>query len=161
MSDGFQYMDFDVFSDGEIKLIIKTKDEPDEPAGILPRYGFAIVRIVDSIEVGIVFFTADTTRRQYLRGHLSYGIAPEYRGNGYAAKACRLIRHVALAHGYSRVFVGSQRDNIASTKTIAKLGAKPLAEGVVQGFAYDEIVAQLKEDGTDMYYWDILDEVGD
>lgn len=161
MTNTFQYLDFDDLSSDEIKLIIKTKDEPDEAAGILPRYGFAIIRIADNAEVGIVYFAADTTRRQYLRGHLSYGIAQEYRGNGYAAKACRLIVPVALAHGFDRIFIGSHCNNIASAKTIQKLGANPLTKCVVPDFMYDEILAQLKKDEIDMYYWDIQDEVGD
>ncbi|MCL2572879.1 MAG: GNAT family N-acetyltransferase [Defluviitaleaceae bacterium] len=148
----FKYLNFNDLSSNEIKLTIKTQDQPDPNNGILPRYGFAIIRISDNKEVGIIYFAADTTNRQYTRGHLSYGISPEYQGNNYAAKACQIIKPVPLAHGFTRLFIGSKYDNIPSIKTIEKLGAIPITKDDVPQAA---ILQQLQEEKTYMYVWDI------
>ena len=148
----FQFQEFHELNDGEIRLILKSQDPPDPVGGNAPRYGFTILHIGDDEDIGVVYFAADTSRRQYLRGHLSYGVSPAYAGNNYAMKACRLIKHVALAHGFSRLFIGSGRDNIASRKTIEKLGAVPVTRDDVPD---DDVLRQLEQDKIDMYVWDI------
>ena len=148
----FNFLEFNDLYDGEIKLVLKSRDQPDYDNGILPRYGFSIILIKDDEDIGIIYFAVDTTRRQYLRGHLSYGVSPAYAGNNYAMKACRLVKNVALAHGFSRLFIGSKNDNIASRKTIEKLGAVPVTASDVPD---DEILRELQKEKIDMYTWDI------
>jgi len=99
-----------------------------------------------------VFFAVDNTNRQYVRGHLSYGVSPVYSGHNYAVKACKLIKQVALAHEFTRLFIGSHYDNIASRKTIEKLGAKPIT---VDDVPDKSIFQELEIDKTDMFVWDI------
>lgn len=150
----FQFLEFNDLNDGEIKLVLKCHDQPDDEKGDLPRYGFSIVHIRDNEDIGVVYFAVDTTPRQYLRGHLSYGVSPAYQGHNFAAKACRLIKHVALAHGFRRLFIGSGCDNIASRKTIEKLGALPIT---INDVPNEEILHCLKADKIDMYVWDIAE----
>lgn len=148
----FPFQEFSDLEDGEIRLVAKSHDQPDPENGILPRYCFAIWHIEDEEDIGAVYFALDTTRRQFLKGHLSYGVSPAYAGHNYAAKACRLIRRVALSHGFSRLFIGSGYDNIASRKTIEKLGARRIAAGDVPD---EEILSELSEQKIDMYVWEI------
>ena len=151
----FQFIEFPDLRDNEIKLIVKGYDEPDLDNLDIKyayRYEFSIVLIETNEEVGVVYFAVDTSSRQYLRGHISYGVFPAYRGNNYAMKACLLIKHVALAHGFSRVFIGTDYDNIASRKTIEKLGAVPITKDDVPE---DEILKKLQEEKTDMFVWNI------
>lgn len=148
----FQFLEFNDLKDDEIKLVIKSKDQPDFEKGILPRYGFSIVLIENNEEIGVVYFAVDTSRRQYQRGHLSYGVSPAYSGHNYAAKACKLIKHVALAHGFKRLFIGSGYDNIASRKTIEKIGAVPITADDVPD---DEILRYLQTEKIDMFVWEI------
>jgi predicted acetyltransferase len=90
------FLKFNDLEDGEIKLVLKSYDIPDVDKGYSPRYGFSIIHIEDNEEIGVVYFTVDTSRRQYLCGHLSYGVSPVYSGHNYAMKACKLIKRVAL-----------------------------------------------------------------
>ena len=147
----FQFIELNDLNDGEIKLVLKSQDQPDED-GNLPRYGFSIIHIKDNEDIGVVYFAVDTSRRQYLRGHLSYGISPAYSGHNYAMKACKLIKHVALAHGFKRLFIGSGYDNIASRKTIEKLGANPVT---INDVPDDDVLQYHKTEKIDMYVWDI------
>jgi len=145
----FDFKEFTDLTDGEIKLIVKSHDEEE---GFAPRYGFSIIHIADNEDIGVVFFAVDNTNRQYVRGHLSYGVSPVYSGHNYAAKACKLIKQVAQAHGFTRLFIGSHYDNIASRKTIEKLGATPIT---VDDVPDKSIFQELENDKTDMYIWDI------
>ena len=149
----FQFIEFNDLKDDEIKLVLKSQDTPDYEKGILPRYGFSIIHINDNEDIGVVYFAVDTTRRQYLRVHLSYGISPAYSGHNYAMKACKLIKKVALAHGFERLFIGSGYDNVASRKTIEKLGAVPITKDDIPDV---EILQNLQTEKIDMYVWDII-----
>lgn len=149
----FQFLEFNDLKDDEIKLVLKSQDLPDYEKGILPRYGFSIIHINDNKDIGVIYFAVDNTRRQYLRGHLSYGVSPDYSGHNYAMKACKLIKQVALAHGFKRLFIGSGYDNIASRKTIEKLGATLITTNDVPD---DEIMQNLHIEKIDMYVWDII-----
>jgi len=148
----FEFLEFSDLKDSEIKLVLKSQDQPDYEKGILPRYGFSIIHINDNEDIGVVYFAVDTTRRQYLRGHLSYGVSLAYSGHNYAMKACKLIKQVALAHGFKRLFIGSGYDNIASRKTIENLGAASITANDVPD---DEILQNLQTEKIDMYVWDI------
>lgn len=149
----FQFLEFNDLKDDEIKLVLKSQDLPDYEKGILPRYGFSIIHINDNEDIGVIYFAVDNTRRQYLRGHLSYGVSPDYSGHNYAMKACKLIKQVALAHGFKRLFIGARYDNIASRKTIEKLGAMLIT---INDVPDDEIMQNLYTEKIDMYVWDII-----
>jgi predicted acetyltransferase len=149
----FQFLKFNDLKDDEIKLVLKSQDLPDYEKGIIPRYGFSIIHINDNEDIGVIYFAVDNTRRQYLRGHLSYGVSPNYSGHNYAMKACKLIKQVALAHGFKRLFIGSGYDNIASRKTIEKLGATLIT---INDVPDDEIMQNLHTEKIDMYVWDII-----
>lgn len=149
----FQFLKFNDLKDDEIKLVLKSQDLPDYEKGILPRYGFSIIHINDNEDIGVIYFAVDNTRRQYLRGHLSYVVSPNYYGHNYAMKACKLIKQVALAHGFNRLFIGSRYDNIASRKTIEKLGATLIT---INDVPDDEIMQNLHTEKIDMYVWDIV-----
>lgn len=149
----FQFLEFNDLKDDEIKLVLKSQDLPDYEKGILPRYGFSIIHVDDNADIGAIYFAVDSTRRQYLRGHLSYGVSPDYSGHNYAMKACKLIKKVALAHGFKRLFIGSEYDNIASRKTIEKLGATLIT---INDVPDDDIMKNLHTEKIHMYVWDIV-----
>ena len=151
----FEFKEFNDLTDGEIKLAARNHDQPDYDAGVLPRYAFSIIHIGDNKDIGVVYFAVDTTRRQYMRGHLSYAVSPNYRGHGYAAKACKLIKKVALAHGFARLYIGSGADNTASRKTIEKLGTSPITIDDIPDY---KILAYLHEESIDMYVWILADD---
>ena len=62
----FEFLEFGDLSDGEIKLVLKSQDQPDYESGIAPRYGFSIIHIEDNCDIGVVYFAVDNTYRQYL-----------------------------------------------------------------------------------------------
>jgi RimJ/RimL family protein N-acetyltransferase len=58
---------------------------------------------------------------------VGYGLAPSARGQGYAAEALTAILTVAADHGASRVVAATDRDNIASQRTLERAGFRQLS----------------------------------
>ena len=50
------------------------------------------------------------------------GLAPSARGNGYAAEALAALLDLAAEHGISRVVADTDKDNIASQRTLQRAG---------------------------------------
>ncbi len=148
----FDWKEFSDLANDEIRLVLKSRDEPNAEKGDAARYGFSIINTKDNRDIGIVYFSVDLSRRQYLTGHLSYGVDPAYKGHYFAAKACTLMKEVALAHGFQRVLVGSEYDNVASRKTILRLGARPVT---IDDVPDEGVLEELKTNKVDMFVWEI------
>lgn len=57
-------------------------------------------------------------------GHIGFEIAPEHRGHGHALRATRLLGPLARAHGFSELWLTTSPDNLASRRTLERLGAQ-------------------------------------
>lgn len=104
---------------------------PGEPLrGMVPYYHFRILA-VDGEDVGhINFRVGDSEHVRLCAGHIGFEIAEGFRGRGYALQACRaiapFIRSVCGA-----VTITCDPDNIASSRTIERLGARFVDEILV------------------------------
>ncbi len=56
-------------------------------------------------------------------GNIGYGVDVDYRGNGYASKAVRLLLEVAKMHHMEKLIITCNPENTASRKTAEKAGA--------------------------------------
>lgn len=112
--------DFDILSDGEITLIITQKHKGDDE--LLPFYYYDI--LVRSESVGKISIRIGSNYHSYFNGNIGYEINEIFRGNNYALKACKLVLQVAKAHGMNDLILTCDESNIASFKTIEKLGAQ-------------------------------------
>ncbi len=73
--------------------------------------------------VGSIDFRDQMNDYMYYYGHVGYMIKPDYRGNGYALEALKLIEDIAKKeYGYKEMIVTCNPDNIASYKTLVKAG---------------------------------------
>ena len=65
----------------------------------------------------------------YYYGHIGYNISRPYRGNHYAYEACLLLFEVARAEfGLDELIITCSPDNVASYKTLTKLGGELIEE---------------------------------
>jgi predicted acetyltransferase len=138
MSD-FRFNDYGVLTDGEIEVVVNQKRPANPQKGYLPAYEFDIRLPGKPGSIGGVSLRIGNT--DYVikyAGHIGYGIDERYRGNRYAAKACSVIRQVALDHGLKVLWITCNPDNHPSRRTCEILGCE-----------FVEIV-DLPED-TDMY----------
>ena len=67
---------------------------------------------------------ADTGNERF-RIELGYLIGSEYRGQGYAAEACReIVRYAFEEIGADRITIRTRRDNLPAVRLAQKLGAR-------------------------------------
>lgn len=55
-------------------------------------------------------------------GQIGYAVAPKFRGRSLAARAVRLLLPLAKRHGFERLWVTCDPDNLASRRTCEKAG---------------------------------------
>lgn len=75
-------------------------------------------------QIGKINISIDHNYDSYYHGNVGYEINEEYRGSNYALEAVRLIINVAKHHRMSYLILTCVETNIASYKSIEKLGSK-------------------------------------
>lgn len=118
----FEFLDFNRMTDGELDLWLARTVEPNEKRGHLAAYEFRIARHNIPEKIGEIDIRIGHNENSYYGGNIGYGILEEFRGHGYAAKACRIVKRVALAHGMAKLIITCNPDNWPSRRTCEKLG---------------------------------------
>jgi tagatose 1,6-diphosphate aldolase len=118
----FKFKDFDYLTDGEIDLKIVEKTLAKEEKGYVPAYKYRITLHNQDESIGEIDIRIGYNENTYYGGHIGYGIEEPYRGNSYAAKACKIIMQVAVSHGMDKLIITCDPDNIASRRTCEKAG---------------------------------------
>jgi RimJ/RimL family protein N-acetyltransferase len=85
------------------------------------RDGFGVLHLADNTVIGFCSYNGPPDVEGMVE--ISYGIAPGYRGRGYATEAARLIIAHAHASGVVRTLQGyTLPEHNASTKVLTKCG---------------------------------------
>ncbi len=117
----FQFRnDFDFLTDGEIVLKISGKYSGDKD--LLPFYYYDI--FLNDRFIGKISIRIGNNFNSYYNGNIGYEIEEKFRGNNFSFKACKLVLQVARAHAMDEIILTCDEDNIASYKTIEKLGSE-------------------------------------
>jgi tagatose 1,6-diphosphate aldolase len=112
---------------GEVELRFLWLTEADEEKGFVPGYRFDMYG-EHGLRVGTINFrVGETSHVRLYAGHVGYTVFPEFRGCGYALQACRALGPF-IAEVMGEVIITSNPDNLASIRTIEKLGAEYLGE---------------------------------
>lgn len=121
--ENFSFSDrFDTLSRGSMTLKLIEKKER---SGVqLPYYYYDI--LVDGVPVGKISIRIGDNFHTSYNGHIGYEIDEAARGRGYARQACELVLEAARFHGMPSVLLTCAEDNIASYRTIERLGARLL-----------------------------------
>lgn len=109
------------FSDGEIDLVLSNSDISDAECGIIGGYLFRIYHKKTREYVGYVSLRLGESPALYYLGHIGYRIEEEWRGNGFAGKACKLIQPLLQRLRMESVVITTDVGNIASRKTCEHL----------------------------------------
>ena len=121
--------------DGEITLHISSVNAADETKGYVPAYKFDIVRFSDNAVVGETDLRLGYVKNLYFGGNIGYAVKEEFRGNGYAGKACKLVFEIARRHGMPYVMISCRADNLPSRRTLEKLGGTLLETRVPASYS--------------------------
>lgn len=89
----------------------------------LPFYWWEIVLQPENVAIGKISLRIGHNRHSYYNGNIGYEIDDKYRGHHYALAACRLVLPVARYHGMTQLCLTCDHDNIASWRTMERLGA--------------------------------------
>ena len=113
-------------TDGEIELVCAHKHNAIPEKKYVPDYIFEIRK--NKQKIGSLSLRIGYTEGLYYGGNIGYGIDEPYRGNGYAAAACRLAVPVARAHGMTKLLISNDVNNHASRRVCEKLGLRLVRE---------------------------------
>ena len=116
-------------SSGEVTLQF-CRIVPGEPSrGFVPSFHFRI--LVAGSDAGYINFrVGDTEHIHVCAGHIGFEIAESFRGHGYALQACRAIAPFVRSV-YESVTITCDPDNMASRRTLERLGAQFVDEVAV------------------------------
>jgi len=107
---------------GQVLLRFDKIIPGDVELDFVPCYHFRIL-LADACDVGrINFRVGETDHVTFIAGHIGYEITEAFRGHSYALQACRAIAPLVRSV-YPSVIITSNPDNLASVRTIEKLGA--------------------------------------
>lgn len=110
------------FSDDTLDLILTDDDVRDELCGITDGYMFHLYLHRTKRYVGYVSLRMGESPALYYLGHIGYRVEREYRGHGYAQRACRLLKPLLKELGLCSVVITTDTDNLPSRKTCEALG---------------------------------------
>lgn len=112
---------------GEI-LDLRLIDTFEGNENELPFYWYEIILKSINKAIGKISIRIGHNYHSYYNGNIGYEIDKEFRGNNYAYLACQMILEVAKEHKMNKLYLTCNYDNIASCKTIEKLGGKLIEE---------------------------------
>jgi RimJ/RimL family protein N-acetyltransferase len=82
---------------------------------------YRITRTADGKAIGGIGFKGRPSEGSV---EVGYGLVPSARGNGYAAEALAALLNIAAELGVVRVVADTDKDNIASRRTLERAGFK-------------------------------------
>lgn len=115
--DKFKSIPF--LTDDVIYLVCINKVPFDAEKNFDPYYEFHICK--EGEQIGGMRLRVGNSATLLYPGHIGYEIREEYRGQGYAVRACKLLFEVAKMHQMSGVLITNDIDNSASRRVCEKL----------------------------------------
>ena len=115
------YLDPGKLVDADLELLLEAELPADPQQGNPPAYKFALRRVGDEQKIGEIGLRIGDPPQH--KGHIWYRVFPDYRGNHYAARACRLLMPLARRHGINPIRITCREENIASRRTCELAGA--------------------------------------
>lgn len=115
------FYDTQDLKDSEICLRLNRTCEERPEKKWLPAYYFDICLLTGEI-IGHCDLRIGHNEKTYIGGNIGYAVDEAYRGNHYAAKACKLLFRQAKKHGLVYLIITCDPANIPSAKTCESAG---------------------------------------
>lgn len=136
-----------------LELVLNERRFSNPEKNYVTTYVYDICFKGATIEkIGCIDLRVGHNQNTYYGGNIGYEIFPAYRGHSYAARACRLLKSLALAHKMDRLVITCNPDNWASRRTIEKVGLR--FDGIVKLPPDNDMVAEGEFEKC-IYTWNI------
>lgn len=119
------FFDTSFLKSEEIRLVLERVSDGDPVRKWVPAYYFAICDS-NGNKMGSCDLRIGHNEMLYYGGNIGYRVEEPFRGNRYAAKACRLLFELARKHQLEYLIITCNPDNLPSRKTIEAVGGKLL-----------------------------------
>jgi predicted acetyltransferase len=124
MSEPFEFVAVDCPVDGDLNMVLIERQPAESNSWRVPAYLFHL-QTLSGQHIGHirlrVGWNDDVIK---YAGQIGYAVEPAFRGRRYAERACRLILPLARRHGLEQLWITCQPDNVASRRTLERLGAE-------------------------------------
>lgn len=108
----------------DLHLRALSLNPPDLARNQLATYHFGMFLDHFSGAVGSIDLRlGDDHDTNHFGGQIGYGVHPDHRGRGLAARSLRLLVPLARKHGFEQLWVTCDPDNQASRRTCERAGA--------------------------------------
>lgn len=111
-------------SDGGIVLRLCQYHPALERLGHAECISFMVEDVQTGQEAGQVALRIGDGKALFYLGHIGYHIDPPFRGNHYAARACRLCVPILQQRGFMTAVITTDIDNVPSIRTCEQLGCE-------------------------------------
>lgn len=112
---------FGELSHDEVRLQLSQSFAPEQSPWHALAYRFDVM--VDGERVGTISLRVGTTHLlTHLAGQIGFSVEPRFRGRGVARKAVLALLPAARANGMDELWLTTTEDNLASRRTLEKLG---------------------------------------
>lgn len=109
--------------DGDLRLELDRVDALDGSRWSVPAYRFAMVAR-DARAGTVSLRVGDHERLVRYAGQVGFAVDPPFRGQRLAERATRLLLPLARVHGLDPLWITCNPDNVASIRTLERLGAE-------------------------------------
>jgi predicted acetyltransferase len=120
----FEFIDVAIPPDGELRLKLAQCSPAEANSWHVPAYLFHMVTDAEPYVGRIRLRVGWNEEIIRYAGHVGYAVEPAFRGRHFAERACRMILPLARRHGMHDLWITCQPDNLASRRTLERLGAE-------------------------------------
>ena len=119
----FEFLQVELPPDRDLRLILADRTPAERNLWGVPAYTFHMHSPQDEYLGRIRLRVGWNDHVIRYAGQVGYAVEPSHRGNHYAERSCRLLVPLARQHGMTSLWITCQPDNVASRRTLERLGA--------------------------------------
>lgn len=113
--------------DGELRLELVSHEV--NAIHKVPTWSFRMVHAESGEELGTIRLRVGDSRHVVMyAGHVGYAVYERHRGHRYAERALRMLLPVARRLGLDPLWVTCDPENVASRRTLERMGARLVEE---------------------------------
>lgn len=119
----FKFADVGILRDRDLYLALTQRTPLNSFPGYVPTYHFEMRQNGSYGVAGrISLRVANTPEIVLYLGHIGYGVEPEYRGQHFAGRSCKLLFPLARQHHLNPLWITCNPDNWASRRSCELAG---------------------------------------